>query len=333
MKQERDTAVDIVAGFFVIVVILKHVHYETNYLPGFMVWIERLFYFTMPWFFFKAGSYFRLKKRDEYFRQSTKQLLKPFIVFSILGILVSLPFKLGKDSFEFTLTDYFYSLWQYGSFPENVPAWFLLTLFLVRLLANEIERLRINRLLVAIIGLLVGYLLHFKVYDYPYWIANTALGLAFFFTGLWWSAPTIQHQPFIQKYKLWMIYLPALGLFGLHQILELGTTIILDNKILNAKLAYDFDYIIWFVASTAGCILVNKVAELKILRHTGLHRAGQYSKSALVLHPIIIFLMLSIAYALYDCVTPSPKLFFGIVFTNILLIPLFHYIFRRLRLL
>ena len=82
----RNESIDTAAGIMILYMIFTHVcqHYH---LENSTVYItcEHLLYFFMPWFFFKAGMFFKIGENKEVINKGIRRLLKPFILYSLLG--------------------------------------------------------------------------------------------------------------------------------------------------------------------------------------------------------------------------------------------------------
>lgn len=133
-SKTRDLTLDIVAGVLIIRMMLTHAGAGAEYMPEFTRWISRVLYFFMPWFFFKAGMFFRTKPRREFYRSNARRLLVPFAVFSLIGYLLWLPGVISNDSLSLTYKIFAptMQLVKEGSLTANMPLWFLLSLFLVK---------------------------------------------------------------------------------------------------------------------------------------------------------------------------------------------------------
>ena len=127
--------------------------------------IALILFLFMPWFYFKGGM-FLSKKRPvkEWIQRDTKRLLIPFIAFTIIGSIILLPFDilLSDKSAPRLILSYIASVFRAGSAPGNYALWFLLNLFLARLLWRLIPEK--SSPYVAIIALALGSTLsHFAI--------------------------------------------------------------------------------------------------------------------------------------------------------------------------
>lgn len=70
-----------------------------------------------------------------------------------------------------------------GSITGNLPLWFLLTLFICRILLNLIGKTKGWVLALCLLSLVAAFLMHLANFDHPYYLANTMTGLTFMCLG------------------------------------------------------------------------------------------------------------------------------------------------------
>lgn len=140
---ERNKAIDSAAGilitYMVFTYICQHFGYEqsTIYMA-----LEHIFYFFMPWFFFKAGMFFKMEDYQTLFKKSCTRLIRPFILYSLIGHICYCGICYLQDNFHLSTLVPYYSLLMEGSIPGNLPLWFLLTLFTCRIILNFLQKKR-----------------------------------------------------------------------------------------------------------------------------------------------------------------------------------------------
>ena len=182
--KSRDNTIDSVAGVMIVYMVFTHVcqHFglvqSTLYLS-----LERVLYFFMPWFFFKAGMFFSLKDDKEVVRASASRLLKPFIIYTLLGHAVYVIVCAVKGNLALSVLFPVRQLVLNGSITGNLPLWFLLTLFICRILLNLIGKTKGRVLALCLLSLVAAFLMHLANFDHPYYLANTMTGLTFMCLG------------------------------------------------------------------------------------------------------------------------------------------------------
>ena len=158
MVEERVTYIDFAKGMVVLLMIMGHCLQPIDIYPSNI--IRGLIYsFHMPFFFIIAGM---LKTENHntrmYIRKKTKRMILPFIIFNILYIIANCLERanLGTDDIKKNLTNFIV----YGG---NSVSWFLMTLFVVEILYQEMK-IKVPRqaqwllVLSGIAGLLLGKL-------------------------------------------------------------------------------------------------------------------------------------------------------------------------------
>lgn len=105
---QRNIHLDWICGLLIIHMIGGHIaqFMHERYI------LDSVFFFFMPWFFFKSGMFHKIKKEDVIIIKSAKRLLIPFIVFSLIGELF-LMFKLiGLE--RYTLSEFGIRVFKYA---------------------------------------------------------------------------------------------------------------------------------------------------------------------------------------------------------------------------
>lgn len=211
MASERIDWIDIAKGIAMLLVIAGHV-----FTPGYFVY-RAIFSFHLPLFFVLAGFTFRAKPWKELLASSTKRLLLPFLVIvllrnvrDIVAIVAS-----GADPMPLLL-EVWYSLgWTpaYIAGTADIPIlgmpWFLLCLFIARLMMNALlklyERLHVNLLVGVMPVLLVAWGCK--------WLGRTVLlpldidiaGVALLFIYCGYLAKTYQVSAYAKKWYVVLI--------------------------------------------------------------------------------------------------------------------------------
>lgn len=180
----RNESIDTAAGIMILYMIFTHVcqHYH---LENSTVYItcEHLLYFFMPWFFFKAGMFFKIGENKEVINKGIRRLLKPFILYSLLGHISYCTFAYLKNDFHSSMLIPYRSLLLQGSIPGNLPLWFLLSLLGCRIIFNVFKTYGFSSYIIALLSLIIACGLHFVGFEYPYYFSNIMSGLFFLCMG------------------------------------------------------------------------------------------------------------------------------------------------------
>ena len=141
MKKQRNESLDIIGGLLIIHMISGHIFGNFTQLDECSFFrIERfLLFFFMPWFFFKGGMFFKHNPDYKAFAQkSFKRLMIPFLFWGIIGTFFFL-FYVATSEYNSVLGWYLAPikfLIDVRSFLGNEPLWFLLSLFIAKVVYN-----------------------------------------------------------------------------------------------------------------------------------------------------------------------------------------------------
>lgn len=86
---KRNNSLDAVGGVLILYMITVHLFQLIGIYHDCVLWWMQFLNFYVPWFFFKAGSFFRGGQTGkDVIAVSEKKLIKPFVIYSIIGYLV-----------------------------------------------------------------------------------------------------------------------------------------------------------------------------------------------------------------------------------------------------
>lgn len=125
---------DSVSAILLIHMIVGHCCQWSQTYTYYISWTYWLNFF-MPWFFFKAGMFFKRRPLAEEFHKSFNRLLIPYIYFTILGTFILWIKLIANHELTFrSILSPAASILKSGSAPGNLALWFLLSLFCVRII-------------------------------------------------------------------------------------------------------------------------------------------------------------------------------------------------------
>ena len=139
-KTTRNQSFDQVAGICIIFMIFTHIC-QLSYQTGWPVYMKSLgvFYFYMYFFFMKSGMFFHEKSIRDCIRNNARHLLMPYFLYMLIGHIVhciSIYVKEGFLPLSSIFIQPWYEIYSWGSSIGNLPVWFLLCLFLVKISYN-----------------------------------------------------------------------------------------------------------------------------------------------------------------------------------------------------
>lgn len=140
-SSNRQQHLDVVCGILVVYMFCLHCEQWAGISSTYQAHLlQQIFFFFMPWFFFKAGMFFKSKQNlKKVFKSSFTRLVIPFISFTILGQLF-LCLKLYLQTGKFCNIIPLKGILFYGAGSRNAPLCFFLSLFMIRMLAGVTER-------------------------------------------------------------------------------------------------------------------------------------------------------------------------------------------------
>ena len=182
----RNYGIDVIAGILIIWMVTSH------YLTFFGVqkddysatrFLQNALYFFMPWFYFKSGMFYRRETKTNMLRKTSKNLLRPFILYSIYGTAIGMiAFLVKGENPIYLIISELYFLIHWGSTEWNAALWFLLSLFVVRNIHNAF--CNHTKILCAISFILS--IAHYYIIDHSLWYigGNILTGMWFYDLGV-----------------------------------------------------------------------------------------------------------------------------------------------------
>lgn len=190
--QNRNYILDEIAGLLIIYMIVYHIMQWAGLQNSEGMQIMSYLNFFMPWFFYKGGVFFKKNDMQSMLSKSFNRLLMPYILWSMVGVAVfgfiSCYIYHTHTIFEYIKMN-IYQLATEGCVPGNLPLWFLLALFAVRIIINECMIRNIHVIVPTLAGICISAFLHFFNISLPHYINNISSGVFFFDYMLWplWS--------------------------------------------------------------------------------------------------------------------------------------------------
>lgn len=232
-------------------------------------------YFYLAYFFYKAGIFYHPEKSlKEVCINSAKRLLVPFVIFTTIGYVLFGARQVGFSPREF---EYWWwpvrQIFAIGRVEGNGPLWFLLSLFLVRVIYQTTKGnkwLQTAIIILCFIIAIVGN--HYSIR--PRTISNVALGV--FFYGLGYLLRDFQYDKrvgiasvclFVATY-IWM------SIFGWHLIdFSFNTTVFGIHPV-------------WMINCVLACVAINFLGQY-IPNMQVLSWMGRNSMTFLCIHALV----------------------------------------------
>ena len=190
MNKNRDNSLDIISGIMITWMVVYHIFMWAGLTghPIYKIPLQWLFFF-MPWFYFKSGMHQKLNTElsiINYIINNTNSLIVPLIIWTTIGILVSIPEMLFFKDYPLwkILIEPFYKIMLSGDTYGNPPLWFLCSLFIVKIIGYYLikqSKYTISIFLLLCIG--AGIILSKLFILLPLGIHNVVIGIIFYYSG------------------------------------------------------------------------------------------------------------------------------------------------------
>ena len=273
---ERNKSIDSAAGLMILYMVFTHVcqHYGFNQSRMYVI-LEHGFFFFMPWFFFKAGMFFKPGDSKEVIQKSAQRLLRPFVIYSIIGHFVYCGIAYFNHDMHVSTYIPIRSFLLMGSIPGNLPLWFLLTLFLCRVSLNALVNKKVSEVVIAITALSLALILHLVNFDEPYYLANCMTGLFFMCMGQIMTKK-MQFTP-----PIWVLC-----------IIIYTVSFFFPSFVgMRSNHLYYGSYILWIFYSLSGIVILNQICNNQYVERLHLNVVGKYSMEIYCIHWILLMLI------------------------------------------
>lgn len=310
--KERELYLDTVAGLLIIHMILGHIFQWCNLTDISFYQNMNILFFFMPWFFFKAGMFFKIEDKRDIIQKIWKRYLRPFFVFTLIGqFLYSIKlYQNGYHDIMYYVLIPIKELVIWGSTMGNLPLWFLISLSVVVLLEHYFYK---KMQLIGFVAILIACILNYYQYDnIPLYMGNICTGLFFYSIG--YNIRNLQ-------YKNIIFIISIVGYFAIY-IFSPSFVDMRSNKLICGN------YLIWIIFSIMGIIVINNIFKrVRLINKFYLDEIGRNSIIYYVLHWIMLIVISIILNALG--IEDKWNVFFIILVSCIVLLPLVTIYFRR----
>ena len=273
---KRQLYPDIACGFLIIHMVFGHITQHAGLWQGqqslYTFWCSLIF-FMMPWFFFKAGMFFREKPILVEFKASAKRLLIPFALFSFFGACLEYAAKMSHEGFTTAgfIRENLHDLLMGGALESNPPLWFLFSLFFARIIFNILFK-KLPDHIIAIIGFLAACAFMHAPLDLPHYFGNIPAGLFFLAAGHFLKDKQFKRPVLIAAIVTFIAIFAS------------------NNPQVDMRLHHVSSglYFLWFPASLAGIVILDHIAKIRLLEKIRLQAIGKDSMTYYVLHWLVI---------------------------------------------
>ncbi len=244
----------------------------------------------MPWFFFKAGMFFKKEPLGKVIKKSYQRLIIPFIVFTIVGELLKLAINIYTvdesilDIIKHNTLSACVDLIKFGCSIGNITLWFLLSLFCVRVIYNFLSNSRLYPLLLVLCA--IAPAMHYLEIKWPYYLANISAGLFFYAMG-----------DKCRNFRINSLVL-CLLLCAAWIALSIYMPTVVDMRLNYLWRGY---YFLWYPTSLIGIFTLNSLSfrgffNFPLFQYLGQHSMGYYCVHFMILTSMEMLLPPSLRY-------------------------------------
>ncbi len=276
---QRSAHIDLAAGIMLAWMILGHTASHASYAGIFPI-IGKYLSFFMPWFFYKAGMFYRDKSIKERAIGGAKKLLVPFLIYSLLGQFFYYICLIVEHNVSFRSFVYqpLRSLFVTECLPGNGALWFLVVLYLINLIIPFIIN-KIHPIIIALLGIGIAFACYLlNISWFPCIIPNIAAGIAFYALGYYCRD---------EENKGWMLTLTAV-IYAVCCIIGYPGIYFHHNTATDTM-----TYLLYYPASFAGIVILNNICRWfnPYIKYSVFRWIGQNSMNIYVTHWIVLVLL------------------------------------------
>ena len=308
----RERYVDVIAGIMIAWMILGHCRFFSGISLSFFKFLS----FYMPWFFYKSGMFFTAKNPKQLIKKDTAKLLRYFVIYSAIGWGVWS--VCGMVDGSLSLTECFLrpvrDFIHHGSIYGNGALWFLLSLFVVRQVANVLIIKKSPPSILVMSCFIIAFLLYAKGwYNHSWWFGNAFSGLCFFLLGYWLKN---------KESNSWLFVFSTVSYGLVVAAYFVGWIDDFPYLYMHANKMYNGNYLLFYPTAIAGIIMVNNFFRLlcKRVKFCALEYIGLNSMTFYTTHWILFVLVTFVTKYIFHVQKPY-VLFTVLLCASIILLP------------
>lgn len=283
----RDKSLDNACGILILYMIFMHSSIHFGFDDTLLArHLRYVFFFFMPWFFFKNGYYFKESDKRILLKKGYNRLLKPYISWLIIGHVVYCIYLCisGFHDWKLYIVYPIKQLLCDSAVVSNLPLWFLISLFIVRFIANGIIKLRLN---LSIVLFSLGFICYLSSLFPPIKVillSNVPTGLFFFLIG--YTVNKSISTLTMKRHKTHSIFFTCVILLYF-SIVVFGQCYV-DMRV---NILWHGSYLCWLIGSVPACLAINIICRISIFGKLGLGWIGRNSMMFYVSHWVIFYII------------------------------------------
>lgn len=202
-NSKRTVYFDVATGILIVNMVMGHLMGMSSIHDTDLNHIRNVFFFFMPWFFFKSGIFCSDVQIDckAFVNKCQRKYMRPYVFFSFFGFLcgiISLLFDSPVVGFmggvKQVAIQELKAVARTGATEWNAPLWFLLSLFVVRVVFNAIRE-KVPFYIILLFCVVLGWLHSLLLGTRGIWImGNVFPGMFFYILG--YKLKSIQYNKY-----------------------------------------------------------------------------------------------------------------------------------------
>lgn len=244
----RKVYIDEIAGILIFVMVMVHITARAD-IFGLNHRLLILFYYFMPWFYFKSGFLSKnINSNVPIIKNAAHKLLVPYLKYMCYGCIIGL---LLNPSCSFFL-ECAHSLALSATCSGNIPLWFLLSLFIVKILAPCIFRFASRYegaskfffvIVLCVILITIANFTRDNILGKFQWLSHNMLGLVYYIIGVIYQKVK-NNKGIISLILVLSIVLVCINYFLLPSFVHMKSNFLECGN-----------YYLWCFSSAGACIL------------------------------------------------------------------------------
>lgn len=315
MKNYRDSSLDAIGGLFIIYMIIGHAfQWSSTTKDLFYKWSGYFLPMFLSWFFFKSGMFYKRPANvKSAISKWTKNLLIPYLIYSIVGEIVFW-IRLYQQSvldWRSIIFDPIRGIVFSGSLDGNMPLWFLLSLFLVKVVVATAEKYKVKKKVLFLAAIFVsggGTILIQYIHHIPCTLLSTALGVVFYLAGAYLRD---------KQYNKSVVIVSFLIFFALQILIP-------SNFDFRADVEVNGYWMVYVISSLTGIIVINNLFKWKFLQLPFFTSIGRNSMDYYCFH-WILFSIVCIIFRFNNNSVPNYRELYILLAASILVLPCYSY--------
>ena len=310
---KRDSYMDLVCGLLIVYMIIYHAYLLCNLSDLLSITLDKIFFFFMPWFYYKSGMFYTKHNTKEIAISGIKKYIYPFVIYTIIGECFLWFFTMYKEE-NINLFSLLFSsikcIIVQGSTIGNQPLWFLVSLYITKVIVSFLDNKNVSIVISSFFSCIIAWASSYvgayinDVFCIPYLIMSTSLGIFYYEMGF--LLRDIQYNKVVFMIAIF-IYLFVWVQIPSQVDVRLG------------MLKYG-NWFVFVISSLAGIIIINNLSRIRLLQLPFLINVGSNSLTYYCFHWILFNIVIS-----FCSIISGYRLLIVLFLLALIILPLYTY--------